>query len=62
MFAPMSPLTERTRIQNEQQLQAPHETSFALPKFNMTALRKVITVRRPAMQRQPRTAAEASGC
>ncbi len=62
MFAPMSPLTERTRIQNEQQLQARHETSFVRPTLNFAALRKLFVVRRPAMQRQTRTAAEVSGC
>lgn len=63
MFAPMPSMTKRVRNQNEQQLAEHRATSCALLKLNLSApLRKWLSVRRPAMARQPRTAAEASGC
>ena len=62
MFAPMSPMTERIRNQDEQQLSEHRTSTFALPKLNVAPLRKLFGVRRPATARQPRTTAEASGC
>jgi hypothetical protein len=63
MFAPMSPLTERTRIKNERLLAEQHrEASFALPKLNTAPLRKLFSVRRPATVPQLRAAAEVSEC
>ena len=62
MFAPMSPMTERIRNQNERQLSEHRASTFALPKLNVAPLRKLFGVRRPATARQPRTASETSGC
>jgi hypothetical protein len=63
MFAPMTPMTERTRIHNEQLLSERRTATFALPKMHITTpLRKLFSTRRPAMQRQSRTSAEVYGC
>ncbi|MBI5957223.1 MAG: hypothetical protein HY866_00715 [Chloroflexi bacterium] len=63
MFAPMTPMTERVRIQNERALAQHQNTAFALPKMNVTApLRKLLSVRRPVAQDQSPAPADAVGC
>jgi hypothetical protein len=55
MFAPMSPMTERVRNQNEQPVAEYRSDAPLLPRMNVMALlRKVADVRRPEPQRQTR--------
>jgi hypothetical protein len=54
MFAPMSPLAERTRIQNERQIAESRMASRSLPGVNvLTVLRNAINNRPHESQRQP---------
>lgn len=49
MFAPMSPMTERTLINNERQLNAARMTSYSESKHNRLAvLKQKLTLRRHA--------------
>lgn len=58
MFAPMSPMTERVRIQNERLLAQQLAAPFALPKVKLAPLSKLFRARRSEQVSQPRTVAE----
>ena len=52
MFGPMNPMTERTRISNERQLNEARIESYNLPKQNrLAALMQKLAVRRPVLPR-----------
>jgi hypothetical protein len=57
MFGPMTAMTERTRIHNEQQLNAAPPVTYMLPKASRFAALK-LTLRRMAARHQPVTAPE----
>ncbi len=52
MFGPMNSMTERSRINNERQLNEARMISYTLPKSSrFAALMQKLTLRRPAMSR-----------
>ena len=61
MFAPMSPLAERTRISNERQLNAAQTVTTTLPQSSRFAV-LMLTLRRTAARRPAAVPATAQPC